>query len=188
MFFKRRTKAHPKSEAELLAQYKATESLETLGNLYEPYMDLVFAICYKYLRDEEESKDAVMQIFEHLIEKLKTQNIENFRNWLHSVTRNHCLMILRSAKSKKFEGEIVELSTDEHQLYEVFEIDKNLTKLDDCLEKLSDEQKASIKLFYYQEKCYQEIVELTGYELNKVKSYIQNGKRNLKNCVENNNE
>jgi RNA polymerase sigma-70 factor (ECF subfamily) len=58
--------------------------------------------------------------------------------------------------------------------------------LEKCIETLGDEQKQCVKLFYLQEKCYKEITESTGFDMNKVKSYIQNGKRNLKICMEKN--
>ncbi len=192
MFFKNFRKTKPTTDAEYLAAYRATEDLDFLGELYERYMEMVFAICYKYLRDEDESKDAVMEIFEELVEKLKTHEIDNFRNWLHSVARNHCLMALRSAKfqfQENFEENSMENEPFEHLSDdESFEIDQNLSKMEDCIETLSAEQKTSIQLFYLQEKCYQEVAELTGFELNKVKSYIQNGKRNLKICIEKSNE
>jgi RNA polymerase sigma factor (sigma-70 family) len=192
MFFKKFRKPKPTTDAEYLAAYRATEDLEILGELYERYMEMVFAICYKYLRDEDESKDAVMSIFEELVEKLRTHDVDNFRNWLHSVARNHCLMEMRSAKlhfQENFEENSMENEPFEHQYDdESFEIDQNLSKMENCIETLSAEQKTSIQLFYLQEKCYQEVAELTGFELNKVKSYIQNGKRNLKICIEKSNE
>lgn len=187
MFFKKSSKTVPKTDAEFLAQYRALGNLEDLSFLYGKYMEMVFAVCYKYLENEEESKDAVMHIFEHLVTKLKTQEIENFRSWLHSVAKNHCLMHLRAQKSKisRFSSlQIVESEEEEHLYNDVFEIESHLEHLNDCLDKLNIEQKTCVDLFYLQEKCYQEISEQSGYELNKVKSYIQNGKRNLKNCLE----
>ena len=187
MFFKKSSKTVPKTDAEFLAQYRALGNLEDLSFLYGKYMEMVFAVCYKYLENEEESKDAVMHIFEHLVEKLKTQEVENFRSWLHSVAKNHCLMHLRAQKSKisRFSSlQIVESEEEEHLYNDVFEIESHLEHLNDCLDKLNIEQKTCVDLFYLQEKCYQEISEQSGYELNKVKSYIQNGKRNLKNCLE----
>jgi RNA polymerase sigma factor (sigma-70 family) len=196
MFFKQFRKPKPTTDAEYLAAYRATENLEVLGELYERYMEMVFAICYKYLRDDDESKDAVMNIFEELVEKLKVHDterrpIENFRSWLHSVARNHCLMAIRADKFEVqgvFEGDFMENEPFEHLSDEPFELEQNLSKMGDCLQTLSVEQKSSIELFYLQEKCYQEVAELTGFELNKVKSYIQNGKRNLKICMEKPNE
>lgn len=193
MFFKRFSKPKPTTDAEYLAAYQATENLELLGELYERYMEMVFAVCFKYLRDEDESKDAVMQIFEELVVKLRTHSVDNFRSWLHSVVRNHCLMHLRSNRLQTegvdfFEDNSVENEPFEHPSDEPFELEQNLSKMTDCLETLSDEQKTSIRLFYLEEKCYKEITDLTGYELNKVKSYIQNGKRNLKICIEKSNE
>jgi RNA polymerase sigma factor (sigma-70 family) len=191
MFFKKNTPVKTISEAENLAAYRSTGNLETLGILYEPYMEMTFAICYKYFRNEEESKDAVMQIFEHLIVKLRSHEVENFRTWLHSVTRNYCLMTLRADKSK-FEKNnelyFMENDTEEHPSdMEPLEIESKMGNLDECLDKLTMEQKTSVTLFYLQEKCYQEITDITGFEINKVKSYIQNGKRNLKLCLEKNN-
>lgn len=193
MFFKRFSKPKPTTDAEYLAAYQATGNLELLGELYERYMEMVFAVCFKYLRDEDESKDAVMQIFEDLVVKLRTHSVDNFRSWLHSVARNHCLMHLRSNRLQTegvdfFEDNSVENEPFEHQSDEPFELEQNLSKMEHCLETLSTEQKTSVELFYLKEKCYQEITELTGYELNKVKSYIQNGKRNLKICIEKSNE
>lgn len=189
MFFKRFSKPKPTTDAEYLATYQATGNLELLGELYERYMEMVFAVCFKYLRDEDESKDAVMQIFEELVVKLRTHSVDNFRSWLHSVARNHCLMHLRSNRLQTegvdyFEDGSVENEPFEHQSNEPFELEQNLSKMTECLETLSDEQKTSIQLFYLEEKCYKEITDLTGYDLNKVKSYIQNGKRNLKICIE----
>lgn len=193
MFFKRFSKPKPTTDADYLAAYQATENLELLGELYERYMEMVFAVCFKYLRDEDESKDAVMQIFEELVVKLRSHSVDNFRSWLHSVARNHCLMHLRSNRLQTegvdfFEDNSVENEPFEHQSDEPFELEQNLSKMEHCLETLSTEQKTSVELFYLKEKCYQEITELTGYELNKVKSYIQNGKRNLKICIEKSNE
>ncbi len=176
------------TDADYLAGYKRTGDLVALGELYERYMDMVYGLCYKYLRQEAEAKDAVMQIFEKLITDLKTHEVGNFKNWLHSVARNHCLMQLRSQKIAVGDESIFENEQLENwavsESAESFEIEQQLSALSDCLQKLSKEQRQSIDLFYWQQKCYQDIVELTGFELNKVKSYLQNGKRNLKNCIE----
>jgi RNA polymerase sigma factor (sigma-70 family) len=186
-------KAKPETDAEYLASYKATGNLETLGELYENHMEMVFAVCYKYLKNQEESKDAVMLIFEELILKLKSHNIGNFKSWLHTVARNHCLMALRKTKleihgSEYFEENIMESEPIEHLLYEPLDFDQNLNRMDECLEKLNDKQKVSVKLFYLKEKCYQQIATETGFDIKNVKSYIQNGKRNLKICIEKTNE
>ncbi len=189
MFFKKPIIHRNLSEADNLASFKATGDLEVLGKIYEPYMDMVFAVCYKYLRNSEESKDAVMQIFEQLIIKLRNHKVDNFRSWLHSLARNHCLMQIRATGSAQFENSdsfFMENRIELHQDSEHdFEIDEKLNGLEKCMEKLNIEQKTSVQLFYIEEKCYQEVAEITGFELSKVKSYIQNGKRNLKMCLEN---
>ena len=150
-------------------------------------MPLVFGVCLKYLKDRDESKDAVMQIFEKLFTVLKTHQIENFKSWLHVTTKNHCLMALR--KSGKFAGEekidenVMELSYSAHHEDEQ-SLENDISALKRCIETLKDQQKACIVLFFLEKKCYNEITEITEYSLKNVKSHIQNGKRNLKICME----
>lgn len=130
-----------------------------------------------------------MQIFEELIVKLQQHEVQNFKSWLHVLTRNHCLMKLRSMKNR--EGR--EISLDglpvmENEQFVHHEggttLEANLQGMERCMETLPEEQKRSVDLFYLKEKSYKEVADLTGYEMKKVKSYIQNGKRNLKICME----
>lgn len=175
------------TDERLLQEYKQTGDLKTLAALYEKYMHLIYGVCLKYLGDEEQSKDAVMQIFEELIVKAARHDIKQFKPWLYTLSRNFCLMQLRSGKKLQTESmpDFMEFADDVHP-YDEREGDMQL--LERCKEKLPAAQKASIQLFYMDEKCYKEIVDETGYSLNEVKSYIQNGKRNLKTCLEKNRE
>lgn len=172
----------------LIAQYKRTGDLEVLGLLYNRYMHLVFGVCLNYFKEEEPSKDAVMQIFEELVIKLRVHEVQNFKSWLHVLTRNHCLMAMR--KSAKNSTVPIDDSFVENNNFVHLDIDdakeSRLVVMEKCMETLPEEQRLSVDLFYLQEKCYKEVSELTGYDMLKVKSYIQNGKRNLKNCIEKN--
>ena len=176
------------SDLELIRQYKESEDLEILGYLFSRYTSLVLGVCLKYLKDREEAKDAVMQVFEKLVQSLKEHNIENFKSWLYVTTRNHCLMFLRARKGKYKEELSLQLMDSELILHleEEPEMEQNLSKLEKCIEQLAEEQKRCVQLFFLEEKCYKDITGLTGFDLNKVKSYIQNGKRNLKICMDQN--
>ena len=176
------------SEQQLLIAYRKTGDLQLLGKLYEPYMPLVYGLCLNHYRDEARSEDAVMQIFESLITKLRIHEVTNFKSWLYTLARNHCLMDLRVAKRMNLvaiEEHLVESDRFLHQ-YDSGEAipEEQLTLMESCLETLNKEQQQCIRLFYLEQRCYREIAEITGYELNKVKSHIQNGKRNLKICME----
>ncbi|WP_413670204.1 RNA polymerase sigma factor [Mucilaginibacter sp. Mucisp86] len=174
------------TDEELLSDYRASGNLTVLGNLYERYMPLVYGVCLKYLKDEELAKDAVMGIFEELVDKVKKHEINQFRNWVYVLGRNYCLMQLRSGKKMELVNldEVMEftpfLHPDDNNREEA------LKALESCIAGLTSGQKQSIDLFYLKEKCYKEIADITGYTLNEVKSYIQNGKRNLKICLERN--
>lgn len=158
------------------------------AELYQPHMELIFSICYKYFRKEEDAQDAVMQLFEKLVVDLRVHQVDNFRSWLHSVARNYCLMEIR--KQKVVVGEEITASSDVVAEWdgreEAQQLDRNLSALENCLQQLAMEQRSTVQLFYIEEKCYREIADQTGYELGKVKSYIQNGKRNLKICMDKN--
>jgi len=174
------------TDKELVSVYKETGDMAVLGELYSRYMELVYGVCLKYYKEPETAKDSVMQIFEELVSKLKKHEVDNFRGWLHQVAKNHCLMQLRTPKNMKtieFKPEIVQLEENVH-LNGVLEKEENFKIMEYCLGTLVNEQREAIRLFYLEGKCYNEIVEITGQEWNHVRSLIQNGRRNLKNCME----
>lgn len=166
-------------DAALLHQYRQTGNLEVLGALYHRYMHLVYGVSLKYFKDSEESKDAVMQIFEKLVDAIPKQEIHNFKSWLYVVTRNHCLMAIRKHKIE-VDSQSIFMETDRFQHLNGEEKEEHQASLDKALLNLSEPQRRCVQLFYYQNMSYQEISDETGYQLSKVKSYIQNGKRKLK--------
>lgn len=173
-------------DKELVALFRTSRNMEVLAVLFQRYMDLLYGVCLKYLKQPETAKDAVMQIFEELVAKLPKHEVDNFKSWLYTLAKNYCLMQLRTPKNLK----TTEFNPDSMQLEEEMHLngiqlkEENLQKLERCLETLSIEQKKSVELFYLQNKCYKEIAEETGIEWNKVRSFIQNGRRNLKICME----
>ena len=170
---------------ELLARYKKDGDIRMLAELYGRYMDLLFAVCLKYLKDPEAAKDAVMGIFEELISKLMKHEVGNFKGWLYTVARNYCLMQLRSKKRiVALADDDLMQSTEILHLNGVFDKEENLMRLEECLETLSPDQKQTVQLFYLKEKSYKEIAGITNTEWNQVRSLIQNARRNLKNCME----
>jgi RNA polymerase sigma factor (sigma-70 family) len=178
----------PLSDAELLELYQQNLQQEILAQLFLRYNDLVYGTCIKYLGDQEAAKDAVMNIYQELIEKVKLHSIDNFKSWLYVVTKNHCLMQIRKNKklaTSEFDSQIMQ-SEDFSHLENVFEKERQLDKLCGCMEKLNEEQRQTVRLFYLENKCYNEITAITGFDWNKVRSLVQNGRRNLKNCMEDN--
>lgn len=172
----------------LLVGFKKNFDQQMLAQLYLRYTDLVYGVCMKYLKDAEAAKDAVMNIYQELLTKLQTHEVENFKSWLFVVAKNHCLMQLRKEKKMvtvEFTPTVMQ-SEDFTHLDDVLDKENELKKLELCIENLPQEQKQSIQLFYLENKCYNEIAEQTGFEWNKVRSLIQNGRRNLKICMEKN--
>lgn len=181
---------HPEStDEELLRLFNRNGNLDTLGALYSRYMHLVYGVSLKYLGNREDAKDVVMQIFEKLITDLPGQEVRNFKSWLYVLTKNHCLMQIRSRKSAdgrlegyKIEQGFMESEQEMHPIDREEQVVEIALKL--CIEQLKAEQKQCIELFYYQKLCYQEIAKKLNITEKKVKSFLQNGKRNLKICLE----
>jgi len=183
-------KASQSSDEELLSKFSSSGDLEILGELYSRYMHLVYGVCLKYLKNRDESMDGVMQIFEKLIAEIPKQRIDNFRSWLHVVSKNYCLMQLRSEKSRdekmqEWIKDTVVFMENEPVLHPV---DENTPVMDkmllECIEKLKDEQKECVRQFYFENKSYSEIAREMKTDEKKVKSYLQNAKRNLKICLD----
>jgi len=178
----------PSTDEDLLLEFKQSNSQDVLAKLYLRYTDLVYGVCLKYLKDGEAAKDAVMNIYAELLQKLAQHEVENFKSWLYVLVKNHCLMQLRKEKKMitvEFQAGVMQ-SEDFSHLDSILSKEQDFKKLEQCLERLPVEQKQSIQLFYLENKCYNEIVEQTGIDWNKVRSLIQNGRRNLKICMEKN--
>lgn len=188
LFSKNKASNSSRSDEQLVQEFCEREDLEVLGILYNKYTHLVYGVCLKYLKNKEESQDAVMQIFEVLVKEVPKHEIRVFQNWLHGVTRNFCLMKLRkesTLKSKQTSFSEDFFMEKEISVHPIDEEQKDLTKiLQQCIKTLKDQQKQSIQLFYFEQKCYREIALELLIEEKQVKSLVQNGKRNLKLCVE----
>jgi len=169
------------NDNELLNLYYSDKNQEWIGILLERYTLLLLGVCMKYLKDETEARDCVQQIFLKVLTEVGKYKIDYFKSWLYMVAKNHCLMRLRDRGAKTikelndYHGATIE--TDKQQL---ITNEKTFDLLEEALNELSEEQRQSVILFYLNKKSYQEISEKTGFSLMQVKSYIQNGKRNLK--------
>jgi RNA polymerase sigma factor (sigma-70 family) len=180
------TKGPAPTDEAMIACYLQSWNKEIIGELFERYTHLVYGICLKYLGDHEQSRDAVMEIFENLFDKLAVHEVVNFRNWLYSVSRNHCLMILRKKAACKRAAEYLRTEPScepEVESAPAFASAGYPSFLAAAVESLSTDQSLCLRMMYYQDKSYKDISALTGFSLNQVKSHIQNGKRNLKNYL-----
>ena len=177
------------TDNELVSLYKSTSDKIYVGELYKRYTHLVLGMCIQYFKDRDVAKDIVLQIFEKLFDELKKREVENFKAWLTFVVRNYCISELRKMQTQvnrdieyqyQLKNQSVELDKEE-----AVEEEQKLEALEKALESLNPFQKKCIELFYLKNMSYTQIVEMTGYSVNEVKSYIQNGKRNLKMIITN---
>jgi RNA polymerase sigma-70 factor (ECF subfamily) len=169
------------NDAELLEKYYNDNNHEWIGVLLERYTLLLFGVCMKYLKNEEEAKDAVQQIFLKVLSEVNKYKIDYFKSWLYMVAKNYCLMKLRGNNGRDIkEISKVQIADEETDKQKFIENEKTYIVLEESLKELNDEQKQCVILFYLKKNSYNQISEITGFSIMQVKSYIQNGKRNLK--------
>ncbi|MEL7021284.1 MAG: sigma-70 family RNA polymerase sigma factor [Bacteroidota bacterium] len=179
------------SDADLLQRYRQTQDLADLAALFGRYTELTYGSCLKYLKDRTGAEDAVMNIFEELTQKVNKHEIKQFRGWLHVLTRNHCLMLLRKQSKNKtveFDPQLMQSAGVVHPEYDLDEPTGpgQTALLKNCLEGLAQHQRYAVEQFYYGDKSYKDIAAEMGDAVGKVRSNIQNGRRNLRICMERN--
>ena len=188
LFQRHNTTRQGLADQDLISHYRSSGDSAFVGELFERYSIPIYAICRKYFKDEDDAKDAAMEVFEYLLAELKKYDIQTFKSWLARAVSNFCLMRIRKRKSidgkaeefKKNEIAVMESVQDLHPEVEATEKELELQKLEAALGGLNEEQKTCVELFFLKGKSYEEVAQLTGYNFNQVKSFIQNGKRNLK--------
>lgn len=185
MTFIKRHITHQISDPDLIRKYQESNDAQCISDLYQRYLELVYGVCLKYLGDGEVSKDATMEIYEVLLAKLKDLTVENFKSWLYVVVKNHCLQIIRKQKYHTIRLSQEEIMHSAELLHhdKEFDIVDPHQDLNGCIEKLPEAQRKSILWFYYEKKSYEEIALIMEVSKDQVRSNIQNGRRNLKNCM-----
>ncbi len=170
------------SDQDLQQRYYSESNNEWLGILLQRYTMLLLGVCMKYLKNEDDARDAVQQVFLKVINDLPKYKVEYFKSWLYMVAKNHCLMKLRDKGKQPAELQDQFLSTPEDETGFAMATQKevSLTQMEQALNELNKEQKLCVTLFYLEKQSYQQIAQSTGYSIMQVKSHIQNGKRNLK--------
>ena len=180
------------TDHELIARYKITLNKNCVGELFKRYSHLVLGLCINYFKNKDEAKDALLQIFEKLFDELRKREVENFPGWLTFVSRNHCISVLRKRKTENERKSDFNYSEEKFvESYEGVRHDEKeiqLQALEEAIEELDEEQKICVELFYLKEKSYNEIAAATGFSVKQVKSYLQNGKRNLRIILSTKNE
>lgn len=173
------------SEKELLNRFYLDRNKEWLGILLQRYTLLLLGVCMKYLKNEEAARDAVQQIFLKAITELEKYPVEYFKSWLYMIAKNHCLMQFRDRNRQPLElTERLILREDSDHLQDIRQKDRLLDWMHEGLLSLNKEQQQCVTLFYLEKKSYHQVAELTGFNLQQVKSFIQNGKRNLKLMIQ----
>ena len=170
---------------ELIERFRYSHDNQYVGELYTRYAHLVLGLCIKYFEDVDMAKDATMSIFELLLHELKRHHIDHFKSWLYTVSKNYCLQELRKKKSRNkkedlFKDFLQDTMESELDMHPKEQKELLLLKMESLIPTLKYNQRLCLKMFYLEGKSYADISHELNFSLKEVKSHIQNGKRNLK--------
>jgi RNA polymerase sigma-70 factor (ECF subfamily) len=174
----------------LIEHFRNGSDKDALGTLFLRYMELVYGVCLKYLSQPQSAQDAVMDIYEHVNRKLPEHEVENFSAWLYMVSKNHCLQQLRKKSNLltvSLDDPLMQNGQEMHQESDEFDFEVSADiadQLQECIEQLPDKQKICIRMFYFDKRSYADICVETELPMDQVRSHIQNGRRNLKKCIQ----
>ncbi|MBL7713370.1 MAG: sigma-70 family RNA polymerase sigma factor [Chitinophagaceae bacterium] len=170
-----------RTDEELIALFQQSGDNQWLGVLLERHTLLLLGIAMKYLKDKDQAHDAVQQVFIKTLTRFPENPVQNFKGWLYILMRNHCLGVLRSNSFRAPEELLNTLAAPETKTQEEWIHDELMRQnLHQALQSLNPDQQTCIRLFYIEKRSYKEIMEQTTFSFEQVKSYVQNGKRNLK--------
>lgn len=182
-----RTQKEETSDADLLARFQQDGDRQALAVLFDRYLELIYGLSLQYLKTPTRAEDATLTIYAELQQKLPLHEVKNFKNWLYTFIRNHCLMQLRKEKKMitvNYDPAFMQSDADWHLSDGLSEEESRQSALDLCLEQLNEQQKSCVQLFYYEGHSYKDIAIMRNEEVGRIRSNIQNGRRNLKNCIE----
>jgi len=177
------TRHNELSDEALLAAYRADGDTQWLGYVLQRYTALLLGVALKYLKEKQHAEDAVQQVFLKVLTHLPQEEILNFKGWLYILMRNHCLQLLRDKTHNAGEDAIGHIPATETDTEELQWQERTLDQMNEAIEELAEEQRKTIILFYLKKQTYEQVIAQTGYTFMQVKSYIQNGKRNLKTIL-----
>jgi len=172
------------TDEELLKLYASSGDDTHLSALYTRYIEMIYGVCLKYFKNSSEAKDAASEVYLLLLRRAKGKEIDNWKPWLYTVVKNYCLEQLRSRSNKKPKQMAADRVYSEEVFHPSIESkDKEVHQLESCIETLEEDQKACIRMFYLEKRSYQELSDVLNLSWGQVRSRIQNGRRNLKNCM-----
>lgn len=172
------------SDEALIHKIAQKQDQEAFGILYKRYVHLALGTCIKYLKSTDLAKDAVQVIFVKCWTDMHQYQVRKFKPWFYQMVKNHCLMELRKKSPElKIPTEWIDLP-DTDDLSAKRNKEELLVHLNLCLRGLNSEQRSCVSHFYLDQKSYEETVAATGLSYKQVKSHIQNGRRNLRICLQ----
>ncbi len=148
---------------------------EELVQLYERHVNMVYRLCYLYLKNSVDAEDAVQSIFLKLLKsKIIFNDHEHEKAWLIVAAKNYCKDIFKSWW-RKHRVDLNDLAENSKVVQDV-EVGDVIAKL----LALPQKYKIVLYLFYFEEYAAKEIAELLNSNESTVRTQLQRGRERLK--------
>ena len=170
-----------RDESSLLLKYLKTNDLSYLLELYRPYMHLVYGLAFKYVKDPKQSQEIVYCIFKKLIKDIKRQEVRVFGNWLYNLSLDFCKQWRDRGRTES--DQIVALGGSTQTPVEFYDdkdddsFEEEISSMEDEVMRIKSQQEKCSQLFFKEQRCFQEIADITGWEVSEIKYHVKNAKR-----------
>lgn len=157
--------------------------------LYRATERQVYFTCLKLLANEQDAKDAMQDSFVTALQKLDTlQDGARFLQWINRIAVNRCKQSFRKTAEDSLDEQIEqgeEFKDDESFIPEEYVTDaaKRRVIMDIIDNVLSDVQRRTVIMYYYDEMSLEEIAEVMECPVKTVSSRLCSAREKIKEAV-----
>ncbi|MDE0635709.1 MAG: RNA polymerase sigma factor [Candidatus Poribacteria bacterium] len=156
--------------------------------LVEKYQESIHALAWRKIRDFHYAEEIMQDTFLKAYKKLPTlKNPNQFAGWLHVIANHLCIDWVRKQKPAMQSLEDTRLEEIEESSYTQHISEQRMTErseycqelVKNLLEKLPENERTVITLYYFDEMSTKEIGEFMGVSVNTITSRLQRARKRL---------
>jgi len=159
--------------------------------LVDNYKNMVFSLAFKMTKSREEAEEVSQDTFIKAYKNLsKFKGDSKFSTWLYRIAYHTSLDAIKKNKNTTNTYDINEVTFNQikavEHILEGIERKERAELMEVCLQKMADEERSIIWMFYYDELSLKEIIEVTGLQEANIKVKLHRARKKLLTIVKEN--
>lgn len=151
-----------------------------------PAKNKLFRFALSLLSNREEAEDAVQEVYLKMWDMRKDLvKYKSTEALMMTITRNLCLDKLKQKKNKALSLNVEINSHTSEDVHQKAEHSDLITSVKKVIQKLPEQQKTIVHLRDVEGYEYDEIMKVTGYELNYVRVNLSRGRKKIRETITN---